>query len=236
MKFLSSVWLSACLLAAALTFEGANGFGPLKHVFEIKASQKDQFNPITPERKATHMLTYLNKDGKPAAGCTGTAVGPHALLTAVHCDEGEYTHIRLDLSRHVYNIIGAVTDGRDAIIYHLDGPEFKNYVTIRQREARIGESVISYGDGGRDYPQHTYTGKVIADANGGDTSDVDAADGTHCFSIPVIPGDSGSAVYGADGAMVAIVTYSQGTDTEDVGEAVGFALNFTPEQLEQIKK
>lgn len=236
MKFLSSVWLSACLLAAALTFEGANGFGPFKHTFEIKESQKEKFNPITPERKATHMLTYLDKDGKPAFACTGTAVGPHALLTALHCDEGEYDALRLDLSRHVYHIVGAITDGRDAIIYHLDGPEFKNYVIIKQREAKLGESVISYGNGGRDYPQHTYKGQVIADSNGGDTSEVDIADGMHVFSLPVIPGDSGSAIYALDGSLVAIVTYSQGTDTEDTGEAVGFALNFTKEQLDKIKE
>jgi Trypsin len=232
MKVFSNAWLATCLLAAAFIFEGGMGYGPLKHIFEVNKAPKAEFNPITPERKATHMITYLDKEGEEVAGCTGTAVGPHALLTAVHCDEGTYDSIRLDLSQHVYHIIGAVADGRDAIIYHLDGPEFKNYVTIKEREAKLGEEVISYGDGHRDYPQHTYVGHVVADVNGGDVSELDIADGTHCFDIPVIPGDSGSAIYAKDGSIVAIVTFG---DVER-GAAIGFALAFTPEQLEQIKK
>jgi Trypsin len=192
---------------------------------------------ITPERKATHMITYYDENGKRIGLCTGTAVGPHALLTAVHCDEGEDATpiISLDLSVKKFHIIGYVADDRDHIIYHLDGPEFTNTVTIKERKARLGETVTSYGNGREDFPQHTYFGNVVVDDNGGDTSDVDAADGVACFSIPAIPGDSGSAVYGTDGNVVALITY--GAETEDgQGRAVGFALNFSPEVLEEIKK
>ena len=193
-------------------------------------------NPITPERRATHMLSYYaDKSDEPSAFCTGTIVGPHALLTAMHCDTGDITIISLDLSVRKYNIIGIIYDGRDHVIYHLDGPAFKNIVTIHEREAVLGESVTSYGDGHRDFPQHTYFGKVIVDDNGGDTSEVDLADGVRCFSIPVVPGDSGSAVYGADGSIVAVVTYGGTNEETGVQNAVGFALAFTPEELEKIK-
>jgi hypothetical protein len=190
------------------------------------------FNPITPERKATHMISYLGEEGEEHFdACTGTAVGPHALLTAVHCDKGDLDTIRLDLSKRLYHIIGAVGDGRDHVIYHLDGPAFINTVNIHEREAVLGEKVVSYGNGG-DYPQHTYFGSVIAEANGGDTSDVDAADGTRCFSLHVVPGDSGSAIYGADGSIVALVTYGD----PRYNTATGFALAFPPAVLEEISK
>jgi V8-like Glu-specific endopeptidase len=193
--------------------------------------QAPKQNQITPERKATHMITYYSAEDqdKPVGLCTGTVVGPHALLTALHCDRGETDLISLDLSVQKFHVIGIIYDGRDHIIYHLDGPVFKNIVTIQEREAVLGETVTSYGDGRGDFPQHTYFGKAIVDANGGDTSELDAADGTHCFSLPVVPGDSGSAIYGTDGSIVALVTYG------DDKNAVGFALAFSPEELDKIK-
>lgn len=214
------------LLAAGLLIVGT-----VKH----KPAYRPQQATITPERRATHMITYYGENGHTIGTCTGTVVGPHALLTAVHCDEGESTTISLDLSVRKFKIIGTIHDSRDHIIYHLDGPAFKNIVTIHEREAVLGETVTSYGDGHRDFPQHTYFGKAIVDANGGDTSEIDAADGTHCFSIPVVPGDSGSAIYGIDGSIVAVVTYG-GTNGEEEPVAVGFALAFSPQELEEIKQ
>ena len=182
------------------------------------------------------MITYYVSDSdQPEGLCTGTAVGPHALLTALHCDRGETDTISLDLSVQKFHIIGTAYDGRDHIIYHLDGPAFTHYVVIKQREAVLGETITSYGDGHQDFPQHTYYGTVITDDNGGDTSEIDQADGTRVFSIPVVPGDSGSAVYGRDGDIVALVTYG-GTTDEGQNNAVGFALNFKPEVLEEIKQ
>ena len=206
------------------------------------APSRPKYNhaPITPERKATHMIKYYEDEdkgiGNPSGLCTGTAVGPHALLTALHCDEGETDVISLDLAVQKYHIVGHIYDGRDHIIYRLDGPAFKDFVTIQEREAKVGETVTSYGDGRGDFPQHTYFGKVIEDSNGGDTSEIDMAAGAHNFSLPVIPGDSGSAIYGTDGDIVALVTYGGSNEYTGTKEAVGFALNFSAEELEMIRE
>lgn len=219
--------LTKCLVLAAALLVGALHL-PLLHL-----KHKKFIAPITPERTATHMIAFYN--GNSTAGyCTGTAVGPHALLTASHCTDEGYTTISLDLSVKKYHIIGKVEDGSDHTIVHLDGPAFTDIVTIKERQARIGEVVTSYGDGGRDFPQHTYFGHVIKQGNGGDTSELDARDGMATFDIPVIPGDSGSAVYGTDGDIVALVTYSDTDEEENIHQAVGFALSFTPEQLRII--
>ena len=99
------------LLAAGLLIAGI-----AKH----KPAYRPQQAAITPERRATHMITYYKvKDDVPDESvgfCTGTVVASHALLTALHCDEGETTTISLDLSVRKYHIIGIVYDGRDHII------------------------------------------------------------------------------------------------------------------------
>lgn len=192
--------------------------------------------PITPERKATHMITFYTDSDHRAGLCTGTAVGPHAILTATHCTEDGYKIISFDLSVKKYHIIGSITDGSDHTIIHVDGPAFTNIVTIKERKAVLGETVTSYGDGAMDFPQHTYYGKVVEQQNGGDTSELDRRDGINAFSLPVIPGDSGSAIYGTDGDIVALVTYSDTNEEENIHQAVGFELSFTPEQLALIAR
>lgn len=218
-KIFYQLTLAAVLLAASF-------FVPLP---------KFKHNKITPERAATHQITYVlektSGEHKDIGQCTGTAIGPHALLTARHCDEEGYRTIHLDYSVREYHILAGLVDGRDHAIYILDGPAFKNYVNVRERVTRMGENVVSYGTGGNDFPPHTYEGKVIACDNGGDQSDVDALDDTMCLSIAAIPGDSGSAVYGRDGAIVALLTYA----SEDPPSSAGFSLAFDEQLFKQLQ-
>lgn len=192
-------------------------------------------NKLTLERSATHEISYVqvlnNGEHKDVGRCTGTAIGPHALLTAQHCDEEGIRIIHMDYSVREYHILVGMIDGRDHAIYILDGPAFKNYVNVQQRVTKMGESVTSYGTGGDDFPPHTYQGTVIACSNGGDQSDVDALDDTACLSIEAIPGDSGSAVYGNDGAIVALLTYAN----QDPPSSTGFSLAFDDEVFKQLR-
>lgn len=181
---------------------------------------------LTPERAATHQIHYFKEPGNEVAECTGTAIGPHALLTATHCDEEQINHIQLDYSARYYTILAIGSDGRDHDIYVLDGPAFTNIVTVKAREAVLGESIVSYGVGGEDFPPHVYTGTVITDIHGGDQSDIDIREKTHAFSFAPISGDSGSAVYASDGSIVALLTWANGPDKKHITEAVGSALNF----------
>lgn len=188
---------------------------------------------LTPERAATHSIRYFDH-GKIDGECTGTAIGPHALLTAGHCNEdGSDVFIQLDYSFRYYRILAIVTDGRDHDIYILDGPAFKNIVKVHTREARVGEPVVCYGTGNSDFPPHTYVGRETSDNNGRDQSDVSAHDRTHQFSIDAIPGDSGAAIYGADGSIVALVSWQR--DNEEI-TGIGSALNFGQDTYRQLLK
>lgn len=188
-------------------------------------------NPF--QHKAAHSLTFLNEKDAPIAGCSATAIGLHALLTALHCDEhGQWTSLNIDLSTHTYHILSGVVDDRDHLILIVDGPEFKNTVSVIQRSAVLGEHIYMYGFGGGDYPAHRYDGTVIEEREGGDPSDVDAFAGIENYSFPVILGDSGSAVFGNDGAIVGVITYRR---TGNPSYSTGFALNFPQDVLDKVE-
>jgi len=201
-----------------------------------------QIHPLdrSPERVASHDLLFVaeNKDSgeiKNLHTCTSTAIGPHTVLTALHCIYGAYPTVRLDLSPVVYHIDGAMMDGREHVILHFSDVTFKYYVSISQRSPKMGEKIRAYGFGGGDYPAHAYYGKVIPDGYAGDLSDIDDYIGTFQFSFPVIGGDSGAAIFGEDGALVGVVSYSRGDEEDKDHFGGGCTTAFTPEQLEKTK-
>ncbi len=181
--------------------------------------------PISIQQKASHMVTFLDNEGEPEGLCTATAIGPHAIMTASHCNEGpkQDSLIRLDLSRKVFHILAATTDSRDHVIYLVDAT-FTNVIEYKARKAVVGEHVFIYGDGGAEYPARLLSGTAIEFP---DHSDVDANDGIVCFSIQVIGGDSGSAIYGDDGSILALVTYGNVLKKD----SVSFALDFSERQI-----
>jgi len=188
--------------------------------------------PATPNPKqelAAHMIWFLDSHGSPDAECTGTAIGPHAFMTAGHCNDGDHPDdlVQIDLSLKKFNLIAVNSDHRDHVIYLTDAT-FTNYVDVTERSAKDGESVHMWGCGEATFPPRELTGRV---GKQDDKSDIDAADDAHEYSLHVIPGDSGSAIYGDDGAIVGLVTYSHSSLFGLRHTAKGFGLAFTPEAL-----
>lgn len=200
----------------------------------INRHQPQPPTPISIQQHATHRLGFIRK-GQDVGFCTGTAIGPHAILTATHCRH-DISEIHLDLSTKTYNIMKVLTDDRDHDIYLIDGSPLDYLVEYKVREALVGEPVFLYGNGGAQYPSRKLEGRTI---DFEDPSDVDARQGEAVFSLPVIPGDSGSAVFASDGSIVAVTTYAFGKDTpwyqfwvnERDSFSVDFAPNFSPEQI-----
>lgn len=184
---------------------------------------------VTLQEQATHMISYIDPEkGKEVVACTGTAIGPRTLLTASHCDEGQYETIRLDYAVTQKHILAHASDGRDHTIYIVDGPVFQNYVAAKEIKVlpEVGSRVIMFGTGGQDFPPHVYYGHVI---DGKDHSDEDASAGIVYFDIPAIGGDSGSIVYDKDGNVVAIMSMS-----DEDKESIGFALAFPQKMLDEL--
>lgn len=191
---------------------------------------------VSPERKYAHVINYIDENEQETGQCTGTTIGPHAILTALHCDPlGKRLTIRLDLATNDYHVVKGYIDGRDHLIIILDGPAFTNIAPFKFRPAVMGEHVFTYGFGGWSYPSHRYDGHIIADVDGGDDSDVDKAAGIINFSFAPIPGDSGSAIYGDDGSIVGLITYSRHRKGETT-YGTGFELNFRQEIYDAISQ
>lgn len=209
---------TSVFLAAALALFGIGSFFHLP-----KPKPQALF-----QQKTSHMLTFLDEEGERGALCTGTVIGPHAILTAEHCDEPakghlEFQTLNIDLSTRNYTI-GAVTfDQHDHEILIVDGPPFATIEPYVVRKPVAGEQAFFYGFGKEDYPAHESIGKVKAND---DPSDVDEAQKVVYFSNQAIPGDSGSALYGKDGAILALVTWSI-----DGKSCAGFQLAFTDEVI-----
>jgi hypothetical protein len=181
---------------------------------------------------ATHEIV-LQKNDEDAGQCTALAIAPHALMTAHHCNEDGTAHsFKADLTlQEEFHIQKVLTDGRDHDIYLVDGPAFQNFILYRVRPAKMGEWVYLWGDGGGEYPSRVLFGTVTTFF---DPSEIDRWNGMVTFSMPVIPGDSGSAVFASsDDSIVAVTTYLwRGVGTT---KTIDFTPNFTDDQLAEAE-
>jgi hypothetical protein len=194
-------------------------------------ARTDVFHP-TAQQKTAHMITMLDEDGFRLGVCTATAVGPHAFLTAEHCSEnGKAKMVTFDLATEKHRIYAASFDNRDHMLILVGGTAFTNYLPITQGVPKLGETVTIYGDGRMEYPPIPKYGKIF---DCGDFSDIDNAAGETCYSLHVIPGDSGSAVYNTKGEIVGLVTYQT---TEDDGTIAGrgFTLHFKQATIDEAR-
>lgn len=206
----------------SLVFVGIGLFGLISAGLLLTQHTK----AFTPAQKSSHMVVFLDEKGEPDSLCTATAIGPHAILTAAHCNKDEKKDtILIDYSEHRYHLLAYANDGRDHVVYLLDGPSFDNYRHVLTRQgAFIGENVVIYGCGEGAYPPVEKTG-IRIDSH--DPSDIDANNRLDMFSVHVIRGDSGSGVFDSDGNVVAIISYVWGGDN-----TAGFELNFSQKQLD----
>lgn len=184
-------------------------------------------SPVSIQQKASHgIILYTDDEGESEDGiCTVTVVGPHALMTAEHCWTKKNKSLRIDLSRRLYKAKVIAKDDREHVILGVDGPEFHNYIDLTSsiRPTIRYEHVYMYGVGGAEYPPRLLSGYHVPDFDA--NSEVDQGDKIQRYSLAVVPGDSGSAIYGDDGKIVALITYHKDKD------GVGFELNFTPDQV-----
>lgn len=181
-----------------------------------------------PEQLTSHFLELEDKDEEILGVCTGTAIGPHAILTASHCNERDKVkNIKIDLSPETHTVLASAGDGRDHEILLIDGSPFKNIEVVHQATPNLNEVATLYGVGGTEYPPNAKHGHVTGCD---DPSDVDADAGITCYSIHVIPGDSGSTIYNDYGEIIGITTYRD--DATYPSSMVGFTLNFTQKILD----
>lgn len=175
-----------------------------------------------PEGKAFHHIhfdTLLEADS-----CSATSIGPHALITAAHCELGTDA---VDVDGVSYAISQKIRDGHDHTILILPQANFKVFLPLDQRDPTTSERIRGWGWPGHGtsavYKEGTFV-KVLPPA-------LDTPIPAWLFAYPVYAGDSGGAVITDAGKILTIVSLG-----DNKADMVGFLLAFTPDQLAQAAK
>jgi hypothetical protein len=183
--------------------------------------------------RTTHHLT-MSTIVKRNGGCSGTAIAPHALLTASHC---EAPNDLLEIDGKVAEIQGLSRDNFDHTIL-LVTTTFVNYADLASAPPKVGDDIFLFGNPGslEDMYRRGYVSKeapVKLDFLAvmfGKPSDL----GTY-YDFNGFFGDSGAGIFGTDGKIVGVVSEVLDQSVEDVSQKfmVGFPLHFTADQLKQ---
>lgn len=164
-----------------------------------------------PQRETASMGLEVNGE----FSCTATAIGPHAIMTASHCTEEEAKYGLAGIGP--ITVFKAFNDGADHVILLVDA-EFKVWTPLMgTRHPVKGEEVQMYGWAGG-YAKLFRQGYVVGfvQHEGKDLI---------LLAYPGAPGDSGAAVYAADGTLVAVHAASWGPFK------VAYPLKFSVEQI-----
>ena len=199
---------------------------PVPATITVKSAIENQH--ATTHRVGVYDIHAYNTE---VGGCSGTAVGPHALLTALHCFS-DSNLIRLDKDLKPIVILAAFLDGQDHVIYLLEH-DFQHWAGIDERKPEVNEPVHFWGSPGdsADVYRSGYYQKNIKDApekikgkkTEGETFELQV------FVLPVFGGDSGSGIFDASGFVIAVV--SKGDRSANNYD---YPLSFTQEQLDII--
>lgn len=169
------------LIAASLCFADAQPTG----------------KPLTPVQIA-HRATYrieqrtINTGGS----CSATAIGPHALLTANHCEVASDTvQVSGTEVRGMATIDKRLRDGLDHTIYLLSGITFPHYLDVDQSNSmEPGQRVYLFGNPGewRDIYREGYAAGIKPPAF------LSLNPPMMMFDFPGFYGDSGSGIIDKD--------------------------------------
>jgi hypothetical protein len=191
--------MNAIATAAVLAFSlliGAHGKSPAEKLQIAHNSSKH-----------TAQLTIIG-----GAYCSATAIGPHALLTASHCEQPT-DDLAIEGSDKVATIVGKIRDGQDHTIYLLSGVTFDSYVNVdTNHKLSQGEHVYMFGNPGE--ISDAYREGYYAAHHGAD----------NLFCLPAWHGDSGAAVFDENGDIVQVITGME--PASDDPEALQFTFTY----------
>jgi hypothetical protein len=172
--------------------------------------------------------------------CSATAIGPHAILTATHCElPTDELHIR-GFAAPV-SILGRVRDKFDHSILYVDAT-FTDYVTVSSNDTLpIGTDVFVWGSPSNWFQilRKGYVAGIDHDDNPLFQTRPDFI----LFDFQAYPGDSGAAIFNDAGQIVAVV--SMVTEREVKGQSgiaariqftVAIPFGFTPQTWEAACK
>lgn len=186
----------------------------------MHATQRKSVDP-TPFVHVLHFSTLLDSHH-----CTGTAIGPHAILTASHC-EAASDDVLIDATNYV--IVDIERDSFDHTILLLNGGKpFAHYASVDQGARKRGDTAIIVGFPGTAlalYRAGQYSGSMPDHDNPKIPSLM--------FSMPSAQGDSGAGIFDVDGTLYAVESFllNEGDTEMPMWLAGAYPLHFSKAQL-----
>lgn len=195
MRIVCALIVLFCLTALAVTGirRGASGMGV------IGKSEKAALY--------TEQYTVLDY-----SGCSATAIGPHALLTASHC-ELPTDMLYLSTQEKPATIVRRIRDSRDHTIYLLKDAAFKTYAQVRVSGLdEVGADVFMIGN-----PKHWTSifrkGYIAGEVSDDPPKELGGGPVRHIlYSFPIDHGDSGAGVFDTKGRVVGVISTLQFDD------------------------
>jgi hypothetical protein len=162
------------------------------------------------------------------AVCAATAIGPHAIITASHC-ELPTDDLFIDSVDKDVTIVGRIRDTYDHSIYLLDGVTFTDYADVKIADPLDqGEELFFFGNPA-DFVDLYRKGFVAGYRR--ETDEV-------LLQIDAFPGDSGAALFNSKGEIAGLITevvlrQMPGAQIQFTG---CFRLQFTEADIERARK
>lgn len=192
--------------------------------------------PVVNPIKQTHDATYHTGQETITDGylCSATAIGPHALLTATHC-ELPTDELQVEEIDGPVTVKQRIRDGNDHTIYIVNA-DFDIYTKVNQADEKSqGEIVFFFGNPGKyhDVYRSGYLAAVVENQSifGDDPTKL-------LFDMNGWNGDSGAAIFNPKGEVIAIVTGGsfQKEDGDSFKLLVSYVLQFKQQDLDDVYK
>jgi hypothetical protein len=164
-------------------------------------------------------------------GCSGTAVGPHSLLSAGHCFDG--TPSRILINGGYCDISNLQLDGHDHAILTTAAPcRFSHWVAIGAAPKQ-GDQVFLYGNP-LDFSDQLRFGRMsgwgyVPDEYKNEEPGFDGQ--FELFDVDSAPGDSGSGIFNDKGELVAVLSIGTIVFSYPLQLVGALPLSFTKAQL-----
>jgi hypothetical protein len=199
-------------------------------------AQTETPKPSTPVDKIHAASIHIFQRTLSGGGaCSATAIGPHAILTATHCEEPTDALSIEDFDGDV-TITARIRDGFDHSIYLLDGIVFEQYADVDlTNKLEAGEHVYFFGNPGK-WSDIYREGYVAGFLIGG--SIFDPHPPIALFDFQIFFGDSGSGIVSKDtNKIVAVISLVivQDRSGASIQLAGAYALHFKQADIDRAR-